>query len=112
MGKRVYGLKHATGLMKIQHMNRVMEFKASLKESQNNYIEPMCANPQCGKKQGSLPMYLVGKTDLCFGCYEDQRDEKKAREQLYDHIDNLQGQETARPQDIIDLVDSLTTPTN
>lgn len=35
MTKKVYSLKHATPKMKYQHMKNVMEFKANLKDSQN-----------------------------------------------------------------------------
>ena len=35
MGKRVYGLKHATPKMKYHHMRDMLEFKADLKEQQS-----------------------------------------------------------------------------
>jgi hypothetical protein len=38
MTKKVYNLKHATPKMKYQHMKSVMEFKANLKDSQNETL--------------------------------------------------------------------------
>ena len=36
---KVYGLKHATGLMKIQHMNMMMDFKSNLADRKNNPLD-------------------------------------------------------------------------
>ncbi len=40
----------------------------------SKYAPELC--PKCGDKK-SLPMYLVGKTDLCYGCYEEEKHELK-----------------------------------
>jgi len=72
MSKKVYNLKHATPRMKYQHMRNMMEFKSDLKDKQANYNPESC--PVCGNKR-SLPLYLVGKTELCYGCYEDVKQE-------------------------------------
>ncbi len=36
MSARVYGLKHATGSMKIHHMNMVLDWRAALTENMAN----------------------------------------------------------------------------
>lgn len=53
MSKRVYGLKHATGKMKIQHMHMMMDFKADLKEKQENPPDRHVALAQIKDLMGS-----------------------------------------------------------
>jgi len=75
MPKRVYGLKHATPRMKRVHMNMVAEWRTNLKDSQAKYAgNGIC--PRCHQPIGNRPLFMVGKYDICFGCYEEQEKTK------------------------------------
>jgi hypothetical protein len=64
--KSGYALKHATGPQKFRYMNEYVELRETIRTSEN--VKPTC--PKCGEVITSRPLYLVGMTDLCFGCYE------------------------------------------
>ena len=68
MGKKVYGLKHATGLMKIQHMHMMMDFKADLKEKQMSYLME-----QMLERQSAL-MFELMELDLAWEAWFDNND--------------------------------------
>lgn len=75
----------STPRQKYLTMNRVMEFGRELADHQARYVAPICANPQCGKEVKSLPNFLVGKTDLCYGCWEESRKPKPFNPAHIDH---------------------------
>lgn len=105
MSKRVPILKRATPRMKYVYMNHMMVDKAQIKEHQARYQPEVCSNPECGKRR-SLPLYLVGKTTLCFSCYEDKRDAEKL-ETAYAHIDELAGSEPIKQTDYDDIAETI-----
>jgi len=75
MSKRVYGLKRATPRMKYQHMNMVMDWRADLADKQAEYTgNGIC--PRCHQPIGTRPLWMVGKYDICFTCYEEQEKTK------------------------------------
>lgn len=89
MSKRVYGLKHATGKMKIQHMHMMMEFKADLKDKQENPPDRHVALAQIKD--------LMGSADFNF---------------WYDKVYELRrcDQHTAYEQAIFSKLEELTAP--
>jgi hypothetical protein len=68
MSGRVYGLKHATPRMKYQHMTYVLDWRANLKQQQADFTPETC--PLCGRDLTSRPLWMVGKFEMCFSCYE------------------------------------------
>lgn len=68
MSGRVYGLKQATPRMKYQHMTYVLDWRANLKQQQADFTPETC--PLCGGDLTSRPLWMVGKFEICFSCYE------------------------------------------
>ena len=69
MGKRVYGLKRATNRMKLHHMRFMLTAREEIAQSQAEYQEEIC--PRCSKPMGVRPVWMIGKYDICYGCYQD-----------------------------------------
>lgn len=65
-GKTAGALKHASGKMKANYMNQYVELRKTIRESND---QPKTC-PQCGEVIGSRPMFMIGKYDICFPCYE------------------------------------------
>jgi len=106
MSKKVYHLKRATPKMKYQHMKNVLEFREDLKEHQAQYKNPVCpkCDPNGERVKASLPFYLVGKTNLCYSCYEEMLEDGK-RQEVYAEIDKVMGPDPIRQTDYDDIAE-------
>ena len=87
-GRTAGALKHATPLMKYQYMERYLELKETISESQP--ATNTC--PRCGGSMNGRPFFMMGKYDHCYSCYEeDQRakqEQAKAQPSGYDDVLN------------------------
>ena len=78
-GRTAGALKHATPLMKYQYMNRYMELKETISESQP--AADTCT--KCGQIIGTRPLYIPATDTRCYSCIREaelaQQEQAKAQ---------------------------------
>jgi hypothetical protein len=85
-GRTAGALKHATPLMKYQYMQRFLELKETISESQP--ATDTC--PRCGGSMSGRPFFMMGKYEHCYSCYEeDQRTKREQAEAQPNHYDDV-----------------------
>lgn len=87
-GRTAGALKRATPLMKHQYMERYLELKQTISESQP--AEGTCA--KCGQRIGVRPLYIPAEETRCYSCIREaelaQQEQAKAQPNHYDDVLN------------------------
>ena len=70
MTKTAHALKHAPPKAKLRYMSDYMELRDTINDNQQRISENGYPIGTCGHELKNRPLWMVGKYNICFACYE------------------------------------------